>query len=150
MQKHFKQKENLLSKNHSFAENDSCTFLESQIKFVANDLKSVFGVEWNTQNDEFLFHFSSWIDLARSLETTKRNVLKISASFYDPLGLISLVTAQKDTQKKKYICNGTPFGKRNILFLKPWQIKVTYTKQFKCTGYFKIVNIYLKFLNIYL
>lgn len=94
LQKHFKQKENLLCKNHSFAENDSCTFLESQIKFVANDLKSVFGVEWNTQNDEFLFHFSSWIDLARSLETTKRNVLKISASFYDPLGLISLVTAQ--------------------------------------------------------
>ena len=106
MQKHFKQKENLLSKNHSFAENDSCTFLESQIKFVANDLKSVFGVEWNTQNDEFLFHFSSWIDLARSLETTKRNVLKISASFYDPLGLISLVTAQilrmlRKTPKKR-------------------------------------------------
>ena len=55
------------------------------------------GVEWDTQNDEFVFHFSSLIDLARSLETTKRNVLKISASFYDPLGLISPVTARVKT-----------------------------------------------------
>ena len=40
------------------------------------------------QNDNFFFHFSSLIDLARSLETSKRDVLKISASFYDPLGLL--------------------------------------------------------------
>ena len=93
-QKYFNQKENLVPRNHSFEENDDYTFLESQIKFVRNDLKRVLGVEWDTQNDEFVFHFSSLIDLARSLETTKRNVLKISVSFYDPLGLISPVTAQ--------------------------------------------------------
>ena len=62
-----------------------------------NDLKRVFGVEWDTQNDKFVFHFSSLIDLARSLETTKRSVLKISSSFYDPLGLISPVTARGKT-----------------------------------------------------
>ena len=77
--------------------NDNCTFLESQIKFVANDLKRVLGVGWGAQNDEFAFHFSSLSDLARSLETTKRNVLKISASFHDPLGLISPVTARVKT-----------------------------------------------------
>ena len=73
-----------------------CPFLNifSQIKFVANDLKRVLGVEWDTQNDEFVFHFSSLIDLVGSLETTKRNVLKISVSFCDPLGLISPVTAR--------------------------------------------------------
>ena len=37
------------------------------------------------------------IDLARSLETTKRNVLKISTSFYDPLGIISPITARLKT-----------------------------------------------------
>ena len=44
-QKCFNQKENLFSKNHSFEENGSCAFLESQIKFVKNDLKRVLGVE---------------------------------------------------------------------------------------------------------
>ena len=43
------------------------------------------------------FIFSSLIDLARSLKITKRNVLKISASFHDPLGLISLVIARVKT-----------------------------------------------------
>ena len=43
------------------------------------------------------FIFSSLIDLARSLKITKRNALKISASFHDPLGLISLVTARVKT-----------------------------------------------------
>ena len=95
LQKYFNQGENLLS--NSFTENVDCTFLESQIKFVANDLKRVLGVEWDTQNDEFLFHFSSLIDLARSLESTKGNVLKISASLYDPLGLNSPVTARVKT-----------------------------------------------------
>ena len=90
LQKDFNEKENLrFSKNHSFTENDDCTFLVSEIKFVANDLKLVFGIEWDIPNDEFFFHISSLIDLARSLETAKRNVLKISSSSYDPLGLIS-------------------------------------------------------------
>ena len=44
-QKCFNQKENLFSKNHSFEENGGCAFLESQIKFVKNDLKRVLGVE---------------------------------------------------------------------------------------------------------
>ena len=41
-----------------------------------------------------MFRFSNLVDEAKSLETTKRNVLKISASFYDPLGMVSPVTAR--------------------------------------------------------
>ena len=70
LQKYFNQQKNLLPKNHSFEENNDCTFLESQTKFAVNDIKRVLGVEWDTQNDEFVFHFSSLIDSARSLETT--------------------------------------------------------------------------------
>ena len=55
------------------------------------------GVQWDTQNDQFVFHFSGLVDLGRSLETTKRDVLHIIASFYDPLGLISPVTARVKT-----------------------------------------------------
>ena len=49
-------------------------------------------MEWGTKNDEFAFRFSDLNGLARSLRTTKRNVLKVSASFHDPFGMISLVT----------------------------------------------------------
>ena len=48
VRKDFNKKENLIfSKNHSFTENDSWTFLVSQIKFVANDVKLVMGIEWD-------------------------------------------------------------------------------------------------------
>lgn len=36
LQKSVNQKENLLSKSTSFTENDVCTFLKFQIKFLAN------------------------------------------------------------------------------------------------------------------
>ena len=35
--------------------------------------------------------------MSRELETTKRNILKISASVYDPLGIVSLATARLKT-----------------------------------------------------
>ena len=61
----------------SFTENDDRTFLESKIKFISNDLKRVLWVEWDNQNNRFVFHYSSLIDLERSLERSKRNVLKL-------------------------------------------------------------------------
>ena len=75
--KYFDQMENLLSKSHSFTENDDRTFLESKIKFISNDLKRVLWVEGDNQNNRFVFHYSSLIDLERSLERSKRNVLKL-------------------------------------------------------------------------
>ena len=44
-----------------------------------------------------MYHFSNLVDQAKSLETTKENVLKISASFYDSLGMISPITARVKT-----------------------------------------------------
>ena len=62
---------------------------ESQIRF-----QKVLGVEWDLELDEFVFNFSKIIELARSLPTTKRNVLKVAATFFDPLGFISPITAR--------------------------------------------------------
>ena len=51
----------------------------------------------NPKTDEFVFRCSNLVDQAKSLETTKRNVLKISVSFYDPLGMTFPVTARIKT-----------------------------------------------------
>ena len=61
LQIYFDQKEDLLSNYQSFEENDGCTFLESQIKFAEDDLQRILRVEWDTQNDELVCHFSSFI-----------------------------------------------------------------------------------------
>ena len=44
-----------------------------------------------------MFRFSNLVYEAKSLEASKRNVLKISASFYVPLGIISPVTVRVKT-----------------------------------------------------
>lgn len=49
----------------------------------------VLGIPWNCMSDEFWFNFDTMVQSAENLQPTKRNVLKITAKFYDPLGLIS-------------------------------------------------------------
>ena len=70
------------------------TFSEEQFGPTKNNYKKVLGLEWDIQNDEIVFQFEPFICLAKSLTPTKRNVLKVCASFYDPLGFISPVTAR--------------------------------------------------------
>ena len=96
LQQFFDQNENAKADIDS-NQGDDVTFLNSQLKFDKNKSKSVLGVEWNTKTDEFVFRFSNLVDQAKSLENTKRNVFKVSASFYDPLGMIFPVTARVKT-----------------------------------------------------
>ena len=51
-------------------------------------MKKVLGVLWN-QNDEFVFDFKGLVAEALKLPLTKRNILRIGAKFFDPMGLIS-------------------------------------------------------------
>ena len=48
----------------------------------------VLGVNWNTTTYKFVFEFNDIINIASKLNVTKRNILKVSAMFFDPLGLI--------------------------------------------------------------
>ena len=63
---------------------------ETHVKdFLGNTYtcQKVLGVNWNATTDKFVFEFSKIINIASKLNVTKRNMLKVSAMFFDPLGL---------------------------------------------------------------
>ena len=47
------------------------------------------GIMWNSDSDEFTFCFSELVDLVNKLPTSRRSLLKVTASIFDPLGLLS-------------------------------------------------------------
>ncbi|CAB4030505.1 Hypothetical predicted protein, partial [Paramuricea clavata] len=49
----------------------------------------VLGVLWDTENDTFMFEFSSLVQYARSLPATKRSVLKVTSKIFDPVGFLT-------------------------------------------------------------
>ena len=73
---------------------DDTSFTESQFSSANINFKTVLGVEWDTKSDSFVFQFEDLLKLAKSLKPTKRNILKVSASFYDPLGFVAPVTVR--------------------------------------------------------
>ena len=56
--------------------------------------RKVLGVNWNTTADKFVFGFSDIINIPSKLNVTKRNILKISSMFFNPLGLICPILLQ--------------------------------------------------------
>ena len=56
--------------------------------------RKVLGVNWNTTADKFVFESSDIVNIASKLNVTKRNILEVSATFFDPLGLICLILLQ--------------------------------------------------------
>ena len=57
----------------------------------------VLGLEWDTNIDEFVFRFEDLLGRFLAMEQTKRNLLSVSASIYDPLGLIAPISARIKT-----------------------------------------------------
>ena len=51
-------------------------------------------MNWNCDSDEFIFKFEALLKLAESLQPTRRNLLKVTSSFFDPLGILSPVLVQ--------------------------------------------------------
>ena len=52
------------------------------------------GVNWDLDNDKFEFKFDEIVSFASTLTATKRNILKITNMFFDPLGLLCLMVLQ--------------------------------------------------------
>ena len=64
------------------------------VEAVNSIFRKVLGVSWDAERDDFVFSFDSVIKLANTLPYTKRNILKIQASFFDPIGQLSPITLQ--------------------------------------------------------
>ena len=71
-------------------------FINNDTKEVIgeNCIKKILGLDWNITSDEFIFYFTDIINTASNLSVTKRNVLKLSSMFFDPLGLIPPIVLQ--------------------------------------------------------
>ena len=75
---------------------DDSTFAKLSVGGSAEGVNSsqdqkVLDINWNVERDEMYFDFEKLVKFARSLNPTKRNLLKMIASLYDPLGIISPV-----------------------------------------------------------
>ena len=70
---------------------------------ISNEYRKVFRINWELANDKFIFEFNNLIDAAEKLNVTKRNELKLSAMFFDPLGIISPLALQAKLIFKDYI-----------------------------------------------
>ena len=55
------------------------------------DNLKVWGIGWHKQNNSFIIDLNKIYEVGIELPTTKRNVLKIIASIYDPIGIVSPV-----------------------------------------------------------
>ena len=53
----------------------------------------VLGIEWKTNEDIMVFNFEDILSEIENLPPTKRSVLRIGAKLFDPLGLMSPITA---------------------------------------------------------
>ena len=77
---------------------DDTTFAKEQMNGeTKNGRHKVLGLEWDREFDGLLFDFTDFIARSKSIQPTKRNILSLSASIYDPLGIISPITAQIKT-----------------------------------------------------
>ena len=71
---------------------DQSTFAKlsiAQLETLDGGESKVLGHLWNRSEDTFIFKFDKLVKIAQALSATKRNVLKIAASVYDPLGILS-------------------------------------------------------------
>ena len=66
--------------------------------------EKVLGQAWDSDNDTLHFNFAVLANKAKSLEATKRNVLSLLASLFDPLGIVSPVTVSMKILFQE-ICN---------------------------------------------
>ena len=61
---------------------------------ISESEQRVLGVNWNFVEDQLVFDLSGVAELAKNCEPNKRNIVRLSAKFYDPLGYMSPITVQ--------------------------------------------------------
>ncbi|XP_065678999.1 uncharacterized protein LOC100199492 [Hydra vulgaris] len=100
LQNYFNKKETNQSENSKCnLKVDELKYFESEI--IKNENNNNFiknlGIEWDILKDGFVFEYKEFVKNARMLKITKRNILKIAASFFDPLGFLTPITSRVKT-----------------------------------------------------
>ena len=65
--------------------------------------RKVLGLKWNYELNERLLTFEKLIELSKTMTPTKRNLLKLSASLFDPLGIVSPVSVRMKILLQKHV-----------------------------------------------
>ena len=74
--------------------------MEDELSYAKEELgastkyKKVLGINWDLDRDEFVFEVEKIASSGLAIPYTKRNILKISATFYDPVGFICPIVLQ--------------------------------------------------------
>ena len=85
-------------------------------------IKTILGLDRNITSDEIIFYFTDIINTVSNLPVAKRNVLKNSSVFFDPLGLVSPIVLQinilfKEACALKYTWDDV----LNVKFIEKWK-----------------------------
>ena len=75
---------------------DSVTYFE-EMSSTMDSVKRVLGLEWDVRKDEFVMRLDDFLQKSESVVWTKRNILSVSSSVFDPLGFISPIAAKLKT-----------------------------------------------------
>ena len=59
-----------------------------------DQFKKVLGLCWHPETDTIVFDFCNFVEGALKLEPTKRNILKVVSTLFDPLGLLCHIIIQ--------------------------------------------------------
>ena len=71
----------------SNTQHDDETYIQNSFS-SSSKYHKVLGINWETRKDYFVFEFANIAEVAKRLQVTKCNILKISAMFFDPLGVV--------------------------------------------------------------
>ena len=60
----------------------------NEVKFDAEEQGNVLGISWDEVGDLLIMRYEDFLNNSPCVDFAKRDILRIIASFYDPLGLI--------------------------------------------------------------
>ena len=100
----------------------------------------VLGTNWNLEEDIFIMKLNKVVEFARNLEPTKRNILRIAAKLFDPLGLISPVMVGLRMLLQKLCLNkcewDSPIPQHQRHYLQKWMNDMEKVNQISVSRYY--------------
>jgi len=105
--------ESVLGVGSTQQQNNTATIVEEEESYTKSttgycddtEYMKLLGINWDSDQDEFLFNFSELTQYAKLLPPSKRSLLKFTAKIFDPLGLLSPLVIRLKLLFR-LLCNG--------------------------------------------